>query len=62
MTAYLINVFDNETHHLVDTIVFLSWREAQKYFNENIPMWNRLNCYANLGGEHVYFKCPKKEK
>ena len=35
MTAYLIHVFDNETHHLVDTMVFLSWRKAQKYFEEN---------------------------
>lgn len=37
MIAYLINVFDNETHRLVDTMVFLSYRKAQKYFEENTP-------------------------
>lgn len=62
MIAYLINVFDNETGHLVDTMVFLSWRKAQKYFEENISMWSKLNCYANLGGEPIYFRCPPKEK
>lgn len=62
MTAYLINVFDNETHHLVDTMIFLSWRKAQKYFEENIPKWAELDCYANLGGEPIYFRCPKEEK
>lgn len=62
MTAYLIHVFDKKTHHLIDTMVFLSWRKAQKYFEENIPMWSKLNCYANLGGEPIYFRCPKKEK
>lgn len=61
MTAYLINVFDNE-NRLVDTIVFLSWRKAQKYFEENISRWAELGCYANLGGEHIYFNSPKMEK
>lgn len=62
MTAYLIHVFDKKTQHLVDTMVFLSWRKAQKYFEENIPKWAKLDCYANLGGEPIYFKYPKEEK
>ena len=62
MTAYLIHVFDKKTHYLIDTMVFLSWRKAQKYFEENIPKQAELDCYANLGGEPIYFRCPKEEK
>lgn len=62
MIAYLVNVFDNETDRLVDTIVFLSWRKAQKYLEENIARWAELGCYANAGGEPIHFRCPKKEK
>lgn len=62
MTAYLVNVFDNETHCLVDTIVFLSWRKARKYLEENIARWAELGCYANAGGEPIHFRCPKEEE
>ena len=62
MVAYLINVFDNETDRLVDTIVFLSWRKAQKYFEENIVRWAELGCYANVGGEPIHFRYPKEEE
>ena len=62
MTSYLIHVFDKKTHYLIDTMVFLSWRKAQKYLEENIPKWAELDCYANLGGEPIHFRYPKEEK
>ena len=44
MTAYLVNVFDKETHCLVDTVVFLSWRKAQKYLEKK---------YCKMGGARL---------
>ena len=62
MTAYLVNVFNKETNCLVDTIVFLSWRKARKYLEENIAKWAKLGCYANAGGEPIHFRCPKEDE
>ena len=60
MTVYVINIFEKEANLLVDTMVFASWKKAQKYFDENIQRWAELGCYANVGGEPLYFRCPKE--
>ena len=43
MTAYLIHVFDKKTHYLIDKMGFLSWRKDQKYIEENLPKWAKLD-------------------